>query len=91
MHAGPGPVYKLPSLVGYNGHDPSRHRNPAYSMRIRTDGKSYILGPGPQYNIRSLTKFGPEKSPAYTIRGREKWKCEDKTISLCSKMDRKRI
>jgi len=74
--AGPGPVYKLPTLVGYHGHDPSRRRNPAYSMRPRTGIKAHILGPGPRYDVRNLTKSGRHNPPAYTIRGRETWKSE---------------
>lgn len=49
-------------------------------MRSKTDAKSYAIGPGPRYNIRSLTKSGPDKSPAYTIRGRETWKCKEKIV-----------
>jgi hypothetical protein len=74
MNTGPGPVYKLPTLVGYSGHDPSRHRNPAYSIRARTGIKTYVIGPGPGYNIRNLTKSGIDNPPAYTIRGREAWR-----------------
>jgi hypothetical protein len=73
---GPGPVYKLPTLVGYHGHDPSRRRNPAYSMRPWTGIKAHIVGPGPRYDIRNLTKSGRPNPPAYTIRGRETWKSE---------------
>lgn len=81
MNIGPGPVYKLPTLIGYNSHDPSRHRSPAYSMRPRTDIKTYVIGPGPHYNIRNLTKSGPSNPPAYTIRRREVWSCEYKIVS----------
>lgn len=78
LNIGPGPVYKLPTLVGYNGHDPSRHRNPAFSMQARTGIKTYIIGPGPHYNIRNLTKSGSDNPPAYTIRGKEILKCKHK-------------
>lgn len=78
LNTGPGPVYKLPTLIGYNGHDPSRRRNPAYSMQARTGLKTYVIGPGPHYNIRNLTKSGPDNPPAYTIRGREISKREHK-------------
>ncbi|KAF7401099.1 hypothetical protein HZH68_006919 [Vespula germanica] len=64
---GPGPVYKLPPLVGYVGHDPSKHRGPAYSIRFRVGLGEETVGPGPRYNINKLTKFGLDKSPAYTI------------------------
>ncbi|XP_011331799.1 outer dense fiber protein 3-B [Ooceraea biroi] len=78
MVRGPGPVYKLPTLVGYHDHDPSRRRNPAYSMRPRTDTRTYLLGPGPRYDTRNLTKSGRHNSPAYTIRGREAWRLRDR-------------
>ncbi|XP_035732968.1 outer dense fiber protein 3-like isoform X1 [Vespa mandarinia] len=64
---GPGPVYKLPPLVGYVGHDPSKHRGPAYSIRFRVGLSDKTVGPGPRYNINKLTKFGLDKPPAYTI------------------------
>ncbi|KAL6254230.1 hypothetical protein P5V15_014848 [Pogonomyrmex californicus] len=76
---GPGPVYKLPTLIGYSNHDPSRHRNPAYSIRARTDLTKPFIGPGPRYNIRHLTKFGTDNPPAYTIRGRRTWKLPNHT------------
>ncbi|XP_011879160.1 PREDICTED: outer dense fiber protein 3-like [Vollenhovia emeryi] len=74
---GPGPVYKLPTLIGYNNHDPSRHRGPAYSIRAPTGIKTYVMGPGPHYDIRNLTKSGPDNPPAYTIRGRKVWSLRD--------------
>ncbi|KMQ82661.1 outer dense fiber protein 3-like protein [Lasius niger] len=40
-------------------------------MQARTGLKTYVIGPGPHYNIRNLTKSGPDNPPAYTIRGRE--------------------
>lgn len=75
-NTGPGPVYKLPTLIGYRDHDPSRHRNPAYSMQARTGIKTYAIGPGPHYNIRNLTKSGSDRPPAYTITDRKILKCE---------------
>jgi len=80
VNTGPGPVYKLPTLIGYSGHDPSRYRNPAYSIRAKTAIKTHIIGPGPHYNVRNLTKSGPDNPPAYTIRGRTTWSCEYKII-----------
>lgn len=41
----PGPKYALPSLTGYDGHDPegNKSRAPAYSLRVRLrDGKTMI-------------------------------------------------
>lgn len=54
-------------MVGYVGHDPSKHRGPAYSIRFRLGLGDTTVGPGPRYNINKLTKFGLDKSPAYTI------------------------
>ncbi|GAB1864338.1 Outer dense fiber protein 3 [Camponotus japonicus] len=76
-NTGPGPVYKLPTLIGYRDHDPSRHRNPAYSMRARIGIKTYAIGPGPHYNIRNLTKSGSDRPPAYTITDRKILKLQD--------------
>lgn len=73
---GPGPVYKLRPLVGYEDHCPSRHRNPAYSMRHRTPIYIPSVGPGPQYDVSRLTNYGPDNPPAYTIACREPFKCE---------------
>ncbi|EFN76769.1 outer dense fiber protein 3 [Harpegnathos saltator] len=74
---GPGPVYKLPTLTGYTGHDPSRHRNPAYTIRPKISSGLYLMGPGPRYNVSKLTKFGQDRSPAYSIKGRETMKLRD--------------
>ncbi|XP_014600531.1 PREDICTED: outer dense fiber protein 3-like [Polistes canadensis] len=67
FNLGPGPVYKLPSLVGHVGHDPSKRRGPAYSIRYYVGLEKESVGPGPRYNIQKLTKFGIDKPPAYTI------------------------
>ncbi|XP_076681868.1 ciliary microtubule associated protein 1A-like isoform X2 [Andrena cerasifolii] len=74
---GPGPVYKLRPLVGYEDHCPSRHRNPAYSMRHRTPIYIPSVGPGPQYDVSRLTNFGVDNPPAYTIACREPFKLRD--------------
>lgn len=47
---GPGPKYKLKTVVGYNDHCASRYRNPAYSIAARqTGGEMGCDGPGPIY------------------------------------------
>lgn len=46
-------------------------------MRARTGIKTYAIGPGPDYNIRNLTKSGPDRPPAYTITGRKILKLQD--------------
>ncbi|XP_020300675.1 outer dense fiber protein 3-like [Pseudomyrmex gracilis] len=77
MIKGPGPIYKLPTLVGYTGHDPSRHRNPSYSIRARREVKMYVAGPAPHYNVRNLTKTGRYNPPAYTIREKKHWRLQE--------------
>ncbi|XP_012280229.1 outer dense fiber protein 3 [Orussus abietinus] len=67
MMKGPGPKYALKTLVGYVDHDPSKHRNPAYSMRFRPSRAEYSVGPGPRYKTDNLTNHGPQRSPAFTI------------------------
>ncbi|XP_076163723.1 ciliary microtubule associated protein 1A [Ptiloglossa arizonensis] len=68
---GPGPVYKLRSLVGYENHCLSRQRCPAYSLRHPTKILIPAVGPGPRYNVANLTNYGLNNAPAYTIAGRE--------------------
>ncbi|KZC12069.1 PREDICTED: outer dense fiber protein 3-B-like [Dufourea novaeangliae] len=77
MIKGPGPVYKLRTVVGYEGHCLSRHRNPAYTMRCRAKLTMPRGGPGPQYNVSKLTNYGEDKSPAFTISGREVYRIRD--------------
>lgn len=74
MSKGPGPAYKLPGLTGYIGHDPSRYRNPAYSIPGRQGLRdAETASPGPAYNVAKLTKSGTDNPPAYTLKGREKF------------------
>ncbi|XP_033333973.2 ciliary microtubule associated protein 1A [Megalopta genalis] len=77
MIKGPGPVYELRTLVGYDGHCLSRHRSPAYSMRYRTKIVVPSVGPGPRYDVTKLTNYGLDTSPAYTVAGREIFKVRD--------------
>ncbi|XP_076645011.1 ciliary microtubule associated protein 1A [Halictus rubicundus] len=77
MVKGPGPVYELRTLVGYDGHCLSRRRGPAYSMRYRTQIVVPSVGPGPRYNVAKLTNYGLDNSPAYTIAGREVFRVRD--------------
>ena len=67
MFTGPGPAYNLPSLTGYIGHDPSRRREPAYSMKFLKKTSHYADGPGPKYNVAGLTNHGPLPKKAYTM------------------------
>jgi hypothetical protein len=55
--SGPGPnAYNLPTQVGYIGHDPSKWRNPAHSMGLKTDTKGKDFGPGPAYKVDKMTR-----------------------------------
>ncbi|XP_044598519.1 outer dense fiber protein 3-like protein 2 [Cotesia glomerata] len=69
---GPGPAYSLPPVLGFEKHDLSRKRNPAYSITARHDEKLYVTAsPGPnKYNTYHLTRQGIEKPPAFSIAGR---------------------
>lgn len=64
---GPGPRYMLKTLIGFDDHDPSRFRYPAYSMRIRPKAKLVSTGPGPYPVPGNFTRHGPEIPPAYTM------------------------
>ncbi|KAB0804034.1 hypothetical protein PPYR_01004 [Photinus pyralis] len=65
---GPGPgAYMLPSTVGYEKHDISRYRSPQYTMRPRCGIGGKPFGPGPQYNIDSVTRYGKVSPPAFTL------------------------
>ncbi|XP_034192207.1 ciliary microtubule associated protein 1B-like [Osmia lignaria lignaria] len=77
MIKGPGPKYKLRTLVGYEEHCLSRKRGPAYTIRPRTELHMRSIGPGPQYNVSKLTKYGVDKPPAYTIAPREPFRLRD--------------
>ncbi|XP_015115485.1 outer dense fiber protein 3-B [Diachasma alloeum] len=74
---GPGPVYGLPTLVGYEKHDPSRYRNPAYTLRKRLTGFERTVGPGPTYDVTKMTRRGLERPPAFSIAGRQALKGYD--------------
>ncbi|NXD16936.1 ODF3A protein, partial [Nothocercus nigrocapillus] len=72
--AGPGPrgtILILPAPAGYQLHDPSRHRAPAYSFGIRCPHMGDDCSPGPAYLVpASTTARGADHSPAYSIYGR---------------------
>ena len=71
---GPGPKYKLKTLVGYDDHCYSRLRNPAYSIAYKQTGGSGTCGPGPQYLIRLSRK------PGFSIGAR--WNTNGKFLNL---------
>ncbi|CAH0550318.1 unnamed protein product [Brassicogethes aeneus] len=73
IRPGPGPAaYKLPTVVGYEGHDCTRYRNPKWSMASRFDTKDKEALPGPHYDIRGLTNMGKLYPPAYSLKSRVK-------------------
>ncbi|XP_044264356.1 outer dense fiber protein 3-like [Tribolium madens] len=68
---GPGPgKYLLPPLVGYKDHDPSKYRNPQYSMGSKLPLSRKDLGPGPKYNTEYMTNYGKAHPPAYSLASR---------------------
>lgn len=53
----PGPAFALPSLTGYEGHDISKNRAPAFSLGLRTHVKGNYSTPGP-YNVGNVDRNG---------------------------------
>ncbi|XP_058789646.1 outer dense fiber protein 3-like [Phymastichus coffea] len=72
MNRSPGPTYQLKSLTGFENHDPSRYRYPAYSIRIKPKTKVVSTGPGPYPVPGYFTRYGPEIPPAYTMQFKPK-------------------
>jgi len=72
---GPGPGrYGLPSTVGANGHDYTKHQKPAYSFGARLDNSMFSkdISPGPKYAIDPrYTRAGPEGEPKYSMLARQ--------------------
>jgi hypothetical protein len=73
MHKGPGPVYALHGVTGYNDHCTTKRRLPAYSMAGRGKEFSDDCSPGPKYAIeKGYTRNGPDGTPKVGISGRNK-------------------
>ncbi|XP_064366390.1 ciliary microtubule associated protein 1B [Dromaius novaehollandiae] len=71
LYTSPGPKYRLPSSVGYQLHDPSRHRAPAYSLGSRRAQPRDACSPGPAYLVPARTTArGRDASPAFSLHGR---------------------
>ena len=72
MFRGPGPCYGLPDTLGFQKHDFTKSKAPAYSFGIR--GKSQDkdeCSPGPAYHLPDkLTRSGPDGAPKYSLKGR---------------------
>jgi hypothetical protein len=73
MHKGPGPVYMLNGVTGYNDHCNTKRRLPAYSMAGRGKQFSDECSPGPKYAIEpGMTRTGADGAPKVGISGRHK-------------------
>ncbi|NXS35256.1 ODF3B protein, partial [Pomatostomus ruficeps] len=67
----PGPKYVLPGGVGYEQHDPSHRRAPAFSFGLRMGGPQASRSPGPQYLVPpGFTARGRHAGPAFSMGGR---------------------
>ncbi|XP_014262628.1 outer dense fiber protein 3-like protein 2 isoform X2 [Cimex lectularius] len=60
-------MYKLKNLVGYQDHDISKWREPAYSMRTRHESKKAESVPGPKYDIGDVTRFGTKNPLMFSL------------------------
>ncbi|KAK6630176.1 hypothetical protein RUM44_005732 [Polyplax serrata] len=65
----PGPSYKLSTLTGFEGHDISKNRAPAYSLGLRTHGKTTMSTPGP-YNVGGVDRNGRYPYQGWTMESR---------------------
>ncbi|KPJ20493.1 Outer dense fiber protein 3 [Papilio machaon] len=68
---GPGPgAYALPPCVGFQQHDPTRYRNPMFSLAGTSGFRMRPVGPGPAYRIDRVTRDGVVSTPAWTFGSR---------------------
>ncbi|XP_069481379.1 protein CIMAP1C [Ambystoma mexicanum] len=73
---GPGPArYMLHPCIGYENHDFSMYREPAYTLRPKL--LSSLLGPscspGPKYLLDNrMTRHGRDGIPEFTVKSRQK-------------------
>ncbi|NWI87853.1 ODF3A protein, partial [Pitta sordida] len=73
----PGPKYWIPGTTGFTGHDPTRERAPAYTLRGAKGQIAASCSPGPRYFIHpSITKTGKHVAPSAQVTGRPKTKTE---------------
>lgn len=77
-YSSPGPIYGLPSLIGYHNHDPlSVHpKNPAYTFghRGKWGSHSFTTGPSETYQCdeAGAMKAVYPCAPRYSLCGRPK-------------------
>lgn len=67
---GPGPSHQLPSTVGFDQHDPTRCRAPAFSLGTRTvlPTEKKGLSPAPNtYNPIRFTRYGLSSSQSNSL------------------------
>ncbi len=57
----------MKSLIGYDDHDPTKSRGPAYSMKFRHPQIYKFVPPAPYKIQDGLTHKGPYSSPAQTM------------------------
>ncbi|XP_014244104.1 outer dense fiber protein 3-like [Cimex lectularius] len=69
MHS-PGPKYLLPTTVGYDKHDITRPREPAYSLNFKISNESKSISPGPKYQCDKLSNRGPYQSKSAFLSSR---------------------
>jgi len=73
---GPGPGrYALPSTCGYEKHDITKRMSPSYSFGQRLESSMFKKdsSPGPGYMVHpSITRYGKDGTPMYSILGRAK-------------------
>ncbi|KAJ8874834.1 hypothetical protein PR048_022723 [Dryococelus australis] len=64
----PGPIYALPPTFGYEGHDKTRHRNPAWTMGKRLETlKRKGVDNGPIGVPSHVTRFGAKRVQGKTF------------------------
>jgi len=78
---GPGPAkYKLPGTFGYEQHDVTKEKMPAFSFGKRFTTNYESCSPGPSYLVpQFLTRTGRNSAPAYSLYGRQPERKSEKT------------
>lgn len=81
MFRGPGPCYGLPDTLGFQKHDFTKNKAPAYSFGIRGKAQDKSeCSPGPAYHLPDkLTRSGPDGAPKFSLKGRPNMQSSFKT------------